>query len=85
MKTNPLIDIEILWLYHEKAQRESLLRHAMKTKEDRENLLRFVELCHNKEIADKKAELGFSLIKSFIKKNRLPIFCSNLFKQEGGS
>ncbi len=26
MKTNPLIDIEILWRYQEKAMRESTLR-----------------------------------------------------------
>jgi hypothetical protein len=80
MIPNPLLDLEILWLYHEKAKRESLLRHTMTTKEDRDNLLEFVQMCTNKKRADRRAELGLHLIKQFINKSRLPIGCSTLFK-----
>ena len=78
---NLLLDLEILWLYHEKTKRESLLSHTMDTKEDQDNLLEFVQMCTNKERANRRAELGFYLIKQFINKSRLPICCSALFKQ----
>jgi hypothetical protein len=81
MKPNPLLDLKILWLYHEKAKRKSLLRHSMTTKEDKDNLLEFVQMCTNKERANRRAKLGFHLINQFICKSRLPICSSTLFIQ----
>ena len=55
---NILLDLEVLWLYHEKAKRETLLSLDMATKEDQDDLLEFVQMCHSKDRADRKAPIG---------------------------
>ncbi len=81
MNPNTLLDIEILWLYNEKAKRESLLSHTMRTQEDIDNLVKFVELITDKKRADRRARIGYQLIEQFCLNTRLPICTSKLFKQ----
>ncbi len=80
MIPNQLLNIEVLWLYYEQAKRKSLLSMEMTTKEDRESLKEFTEMLHNKDRSDRLAQLGYVLIKIFIRQSRLPICCSTLFK-----
>lgn len=80
MIPNLLIDIEILWLYYKQAKRKSLLSLEMSTKEDQENLKEFTETLHSQKRSNRLTQLGYVMIKIFIRQARLPICSSTLFK-----
>ena len=80
MKTNTLLDIEILWLCFPKVVRDSVLKEGRESGvSSRDKLMCIVNLCNHSKEKDMRADIGYELVKLITSSTNIKVFTS-LFK-----
>ncbi len=83
MESNTLLDLELIWMNYGRLERELVLQDYVDDPDNREKQLRATKsygYLAKRKRDDELSNMAFYLTTQIIKKNKLSIFSSDLFK-----